>query len=109
MESSLSYSDSSCSIIYAIDPLNLPNSTSLIIDSLSTIQKQTAGCPNLTVAYQVIPIYHIVQRDDLLQILKEIAFSIFCKARRITTGTLILPDSKVHTTNSSFLTLSRYP
>ncbi len=86
LESALTYSDTSCYVIYALDPFVNFSGTKKILECLTSIESQTVGCPNANVVYQLVPIHHIVQRDDLLLTLKELSFSVYLKSRRIILG-----------------------
>lgn len=92
--------DAHCSVIYVVNPFaRQVTHTAKLIDCLSLVLAQQAAtvagtcstdaansivdCYRANIIFQFVPLEHILQRLHLLPSLKELAFSVFNKCRRV--------------------------
>eukprot|EP01114_Cavostelium_apophysatum_P018482 TRINITY_DN5722_c0_g1_i1.p1 TRINITY_DN5722_c0_g1~~TRINITY_DN5722_c0_g1_i1.p1 ORF type:complete len:1451 (+),score=370.80 TRINITY_DN5722_c0_g1_i1:123-4475(+) len=85
IEHSLSYTEYSSSVIYAVNPFPSGNVglARRLLRGLSMILKKVDSHPSVHLTFQIVPIQCLMQRHDTLMLLKEICFSVFNKSRRI--------------------------
>jgi hypothetical protein len=75
----LNYTNSSI-VVYAINPFTHPSSLKDVCDCLSILVDERQ---DLNVLFQVVPFEHLVRRDELANLTRELAFTTFTKIRRV--------------------------
>lgn len=84
IQHSLNYSENYCNVIYVINPFSELDLTKKLLNCINFIYLQNLNYVNIHITIQLIPLEQIITRqNNLLNILKEIAFSVFTKTRRI--------------------------
>lgn len=91
LESCGYYSSSSCVAIYVINPFTKRTSSIQFIKAMSVLLKKTLGHSNLNVVLEIIPLQQIIlQGAELFLNVKELAYSVYSKSRRI-----VMPISQI--------------